>query len=77
MRAASAMSAVATPRSAARAGSGTMISSGRSKEAEEEMLPRPGIVRRSRSSACAASISRCGSSEASTSCIISPGSVLM
>ena len=35
------MSAVATPRSAARAGSGTISSSGRSSEADEEMLPRP------------------------------------
>ena len=43
MRAASAMSAVATPRSAARAGSGTITSSGRSSEADEEMLPRPGM----------------------------------
>ena len=45
--------------------------------AEDEMLPRPGTVRRSRSSACAASVSRCGSSLASTNCINSPGSVLM
>src|SRR4029453_4265562 len=54
MRPASAMSAVATPRSAARAGSGTITSSGRSKEAEEEMLPRPGIECRSRPTACPA-----------------------
>ena len=76
MRAASAMSAVDTPRSAARRASGTITSSGRSSDAVELTVPRPCSERRSRSNSPAARYRRSGSSPLSTSISCSPGSLL-
>jgi hypothetical protein len=66
------MALLVTPRSAARAKSGRTAISERTRLAVDEMLPRPGMVRRSFSTASAAVCSACGSSPVSTSTYFSP-----
>ncbi|MNT04283.1 hypothetical protein D3C72_1388550 [compost metagenome] len=66
------MAAAVTPRSAALAKSGRTMISGRTSEALELTLPMPFRPRSSRSTFCAAAISATGSSERSTSCILTP-----
>ena len=72
MRSVSAIALLVTPRSAARAKSGRTAISERTRLAVDEMLPRPGMVRRSFSTANAAVVSACGSSPVSTSTYFSP-----
>ena len=67
MRSVSAMAALVTPRSAARAKSGRTISSGRTRLLVDVTLPMPGIVRSSRSTTRACAPSASPSSPASTS----------
>ena len=66
------MAAAVTPRSAARAGSGRTMISGRTREALDCTLPTPLRLRSSRSTNCAVASSATGSSLCSTSCILTP-----
>ena len=72
MRRVSPIAVLVTPKSAARAKSGRTAISERIKLALDVMLPRPGIVRRSRSTAAAAVARVCGSSPVSTNWYFSP-----
>ena len=65
--------AAVTPSSAARAKSGVIRISGRSRLAVDVTLPRPGMARRSRATSCAARCSLSESSPDRTSCSFSPG----
>ena len=66
------MAALVTPKSAALAKSGRTAISGRTKLAVEAIEPKPGMVRKSRSTAIAAVCSACGSSPVSTKMYFSP-----